>query len=143
MSAVAKIAVSAATYWLDKPYDYLIPSEFAEKALPGTRVYVPFSRGNRKAEGIILAVSEHSDFSRLKSIIKVLDDEPILNAEQIKLALFMRERFFCTVYDAVRAMLPAGLWFNDNGGRRVKDKTIEMVRLAIPFEEAEVILPLF
>ena len=61
----------------------------------------------------------------------VLDDEPILNAEQIKLALFMRERFFCTVYDAVRAMLPAGLWFNDNGGRRVKDKTIEMVRLAI------------
>ncbi len=139
MSAVAKIAVSAATYWLDKPYDYLIPSEFAEKALPGTRVYVPFSRGNRKAEGIILAVSEHSDFSRLKSIIMVLDDEPILNAEQIKLALFMRERFFCTVYDAVRAMLPAGLWFNDNGGRRVKDKTIEMVRLAIPFEEAEVI----
>jgi len=137
MSAVAKIAVSAATYWLDKPYDYLIPSEFEGKALPGTRVYVPFSRGNRKAEGIILAVSEHSDFSRLKSIIKVLDEEPILNAEQIKLALFMRERFFCTVYDAVRTMLPAGLWFDDDGRRKVKDKTIEMVRLAIPLEEAE------
>lgn len=137
MSAVAKIAVSAATYWLDKPYDYLIPSEFSEKAKPGARVYVPFSRGNRKTEGIILAVSEHSDFTRLKAITSVLDDEPILSTEQIKLALFMRERFFCTVYDAVRAMLPAGLWFDDEGRRKVKDKTIEMVRLAIPFEEAE------
>ena len=45
---VAKIAVSAATYWLDKPYDYLIPPEMAEKALPGMRVHVPFSRGNRR-----------------------------------------------------------------------------------------------
>jgi len=137
MSAVAKIAVSAATYWLDKPYDYLIPSELEEKAIPGVRVYVPFSRGNRKTEGIILAVSEHSDFDRLKSIIAVLDDTPVLSSEQIKLALFMRERFFCTVYDAVRAMLPAGLWFDDRGRRKVQDKTIEMVRLAIPFEEAE------
>jgi len=137
MSAVARIAVSAATYWLDKPYDYLIPSELEEKAVPGTRVYVPFSRGNRKTEGIILAVSEHSDFDRLKSIISVLDDKPVLSGEQIKLALFMRERFFCTVYDAVRAMLPSGLWFDDSGKRKVRDKTIEMVRLAIPFEEAE------
>ena len=137
MPAVAKIAVSAATYWLDKPYDYLIPSELEEKAVPGARVYVPFSRGNRKAEGIILAVSEHSDFDRLKSIITVLDDAPVLSGEQIKLALFMRERFFCTVYDAVRAMLPAGLWFDDAGKRKVRDKTIEMARLAIPFEEAE------
>ena len=136
-AAVAKIAVSAATYWLDKPYDYLIPSDFREKAVPGTRVYVPFSRGNRKAEGIILAVSEHSEYPKLKSIITVLDDEPVLSAEQIKLALFMRERFFCTVYDAVRAMLPAGIWFNDKGKRKVSDKTIEMAKLAIPFEEAE------
>lgn len=138
MASVAKIAVSAATYWLDKPYDYLIPSELEEKALPGVRVYVPFSRGNRKAEGIILAVSEHSDFNRLKSIISVLDAEPVLSQEQIKLALFMRERFFCTVYDAIRAMLPAGLWFDDEGKRKVKDKTLEMVRLAVPVEEAEV-----
>ncbi len=137
MPAVAKVAVSAATYWLDKPYDYLIPSELESLALTGTRVYVPFSRGNKKTEGIILAVSEHSDFNKLKSIISVLDAQPVLTQEQIKLALFMRERFFCTVYDAIRAMLPAGLWFDDEGHRKVKDKTIEMVKLAIDFEEAE------
>jgi len=136
---VAKVAVSAATYWLDKPYDYLIPSELEKNALPGTRVYVPFSRSNKKTEGIILAVGEHSDFDSLKSIISVLDEEPVLSHDHIKLALFMRERFFCTVYDAARAMLPAGLWFDDSGRKKVKDKTIEMVKLAIAVEEAEVL----
>ena len=136
--AVAKIAVSAATYWLDKPYDYLLPPELAEKAKPGMRVHVPFSRGNRRTEGVILAVSEHSDYDQpLKAVLQLLDEEPVLTEEQIKLAFFMRERFFCTVYDAVRAMLPAGLWFDEEGRRRINDKSIEMARLAIEPEEAE------
>ncbi len=136
--AVAKIAVSAATYWLDKPYDYLLPPELAEKAKPGMRVHVPFSRGNRRTEGVILAVSEHSDYDQpLKAVLQLLDEEPVLSEEQLKLAFFMRERFFCTVYDAVRAMLPAGLWFDEEGRRRVNDKSIEMARLAIEPEEAE------
>ena len=136
--AVAKIAVSAATYWLDKPYDYLLPPELAEKAKPGMRVHVPFSRGNRRTEGVILAIAEHSDYDQpLKAILQLLDEEPVLSEEQLKLAFFMRERFFCTVYDAVRAMLPAGLWFDEEGRRRINDKSIEMARLAIEPEEAE------
>ena len=139
--AVAKIAVSAATYWLDKPYDYLLPPELAEKTLPGMRVYVPFSRGNRRTEGIVLAVTEHSSFEQpLKAVLSVLDTEPVLTQEQLKLAFFMRERFFCTVYDAVRAILPAGLWFDEEGRRRAKDKSIEMARLAIAPEEAEALM---
>ncbi|MBO5570401.1 MAG: primosomal protein N', partial [Clostridia bacterium] len=136
MPAVAKIAVSAATYWLDRPYDYKIPRELEDKALPGVRVYVPFSNGNRRTEGVILALAEESSYDRLKSIQAVLDEEPILTPEQIKLALFMRERFFCTVYDAVRAMLPAGLWFDEEGRRKARDKTQEMARLVIGPEEA-------
>ena len=136
--AVAKIAVSAATYWLDKPYDYLLPPELKDQAKPGMRVHVPFSRGNRRTEGVILAVSEHSDYDQpLKAVLQLLDEEPVLTEEQIKLAFFMRERFFCTVYDAVRAMLPAGLWFDEEGRRRINDKSIEMARLAIDPEEAE------
>ena len=68
MSAIAKIAVSAATYWLDRPYDYKIPRELEEKALPGVRVYVPFSNGNRRTEGVILALAKESSYDRLKSI---------------------------------------------------------------------------
>ena len=134
---VARIAVSAATYWIDKPFDYLVPPELAEKAVPGVRVYVPFSRGNRRCEGIILSLSDHSEYpDKLKNIIMLLDESPVLSEEQLRLALFMRERFFCTVYEAVRAMLPAGLWFKDDGKRRVQDKTVEMARLCVPPEEA-------
>ena len=135
--AVAKIAVSAATYWIDRPYDYLVPEELADKALPGARVYVPFARGNRRSEGIVLALTDHSDFEQLKPILAVLDEKPILSAEQIRLALFMRERFFCTVYDAVKTILPAGVWLREDGTRRVRDKTVEMARLLLPREEAE------
>ena len=137
--SVAKIAVSAATYWVDRPYDYLIPEELADRAVPGARVYVPFSRGNRRSEGIILAVDDHSDFEKLKYILSVLDAEPVLTSEQLTLALFMRERFFCTVYDAIKAILPAGLWFDDEGRRKVKDKTLEMARLSVSPEDASAI----
>ena len=133
---VAKIAVAAATYWVDRPYDYIVPPELQDKALPGVRVYVPFSRGNRRSEGVILALSDHSDYDKLKPISAVLDDAPVLSQEQIKLALFMRERFFCTVYSAIKAMLPAGLWFDGEGRRKIGDKTIEMARLCLPPEEA-------
>lgn len=134
---VAKVAVSAATYWLDKPYDYLVPVELAEKAFPGARVIVPFSRGNRRTEGVILALSEDTSYEKaLKALQDVLDDEPVLRPEQLRLAYFMRERFFCTVFDALRAMLPAGLWFDEEGRRRAKDKTQEMARLAVLSEEA-------
>ncbi len=136
---IAKIAVSAATYWIDRPYDYLVPEELEGKARPGARVYVPFARGNRRSEGIILALAENSSYESLKSILAVLDESPALTPEQLKLALFMRERFFCTVYDAVKAILPAGFWLRDDGKRRVGDKTVEMVRLCVPAEDASAI----
>lgn len=134
---VAKIAVSAATYWLDKPYDYLIPENMRSLIAPGIRVTVPFSRGNRQSEGIVLGVAEHSDFGdKLKPITSVLDPEPLLTEAQIKLALWMHDRLFCTVYEAVKTILPAGLWFKADGSRRINDKTVEFVELAIDCEEA-------
>ena len=132
----AKIAVAAAKYWIDRPYDYLIPEEYTASAQVGVRVYVPFGRGNRRSEGIILSISDKCDFDSPKSILAVLDDKPILSSDQIQLALFMRERFFCTVYDAARAILPAGLWFDDEGKIKAKDKTVEMAKLCIDPEDA-------
>ena len=133
---IAKIAVSAATYWIDRPYDYLVPEEFGDRVQPGMRVCVPFSRGNRQTEGVVLAMADGSKYETLKPILAVLDDKPVLTEQQLRLALFMRERFFCTVYDAVKAILPAGLWFQADGSRRVRDKTVEMARLAIAAEDA-------
>ncbi len=132
----AKIAVSELTYWLDRPYDYLVPSAYHDSLKPGMRVYVPFSRGNRRAEGIVLSVSDKADYESPKAIISVLDEEPVLTKAQLELAFWMRERFFCTVYEAVRAILPAGLWFSGDGKRKAKDKMSEYVRLCVSAEEA-------
>ena len=105
---IAKIAVSAANFAIDKPYSYRIPEEMAVK--PGQRVQLPFGRANKRTEGVVLAV-ESGDESKLKPIDCCLDEEPILTDRQLRLAAFLRERYFCTFYDAIRAMLPAGLWF--------------------------------
>ena len=107
----AKIAVSAATYWVDRPYDYRIPDALRDKIAPGVRVVVPFGGGNRRTEGIVLALGAAQPGVRLKNIASVLDAEPVLSPEMIRLAVWLRERYFCTVYDAVHAMLPAGLWY--------------------------------
>ena len=131
--AIAKIAVSAVPYWIDKPYEYAVPDALLGKIQPGMRVVVPFSAGNRRSEGIVLALADRADYEKLKDISEVLDDEPVLTPQQIQLALFMRDRFFCTVYDAIRAMLPVGLWFDRQGRRRVSDKTVEVVRLTCFF----------
>jgi len=133
---IAKIAVSAAVYWLDKPYDYGIPAELAGAVKPGVRVTVPFSRGNRRSEGIVLSTAEESGFENIKNVETVLDAEPVLDEGQIKLALWMHDRFFCTVYDAVKAMLPAGMWFTAEGQRKVADKYTEFVTLAVAAEDA-------
>ena len=134
---VAKIAVSAATYSIDRPYDYLVPEELVPLVSIGTRVSVPFGRGNRSCEGVVLALVDTSGLASLKAILAVLDKEKVLSEAQVKLALFMRERFFCTVYDAVRAMLPAGLWFDEQGRQKVGDKTVEIASLALSSDEAE------
>ena len=109
---VAKIALKAATYAIDKPYDYAVPAELVPQLAPGTRVIVPFGAGNRHTEGIVLALEEVSGGEvPLKPVLTLLDEAPVLDGEAIRLALWMRERWFCTVYDAARAMLPAGLYY--------------------------------
>ena len=107
----ARVAVSAAAYAFDKPYDYLIPDSLTEKVRVGVRAAVPFGRGNKSAEAIVLSVQEVEKVRGLKSISAVLDDSPVLDQEGLRLAFWLRERYFCTVYEAVKTILPAGLWY--------------------------------
>ena len=109
--AIVKVAVSAAPYHIDKPYDYLVPAELEDRAVPGVRVTVPFGRGNKPSEGLILARGEGKKVRGLKALSAVLDREPVLDGSELALALWMRQRYFCTMFEAARTMLPAGLWY--------------------------------
>ena len=106
------VAVSSATYAIDKPYTYLVPESLEQRIQPGMRVIVPFGTGNRRVEGLILNLFSGERKRGLKPVRALLDETPVLDPSAIKLALWMRERYFCTVYDAVKAMLPAGLYFS-------------------------------
>lgn len=78
VALVARVAVAAATYSIDKPYDYLVSESLAERAKAGVRVTVPFGRGNRVSEGVILALGQESSRPGLKPLREVLDDESVL-----------------------------------------------------------------
>ena len=124
---IGKVAVSAANFAIDKPYSYAIPQGLTVSV--GQRVRIPFGRGNKPAEGIVLAVEEGEE-DGLKTIEATLDDGPVLTQTQLQLAAFLRERYFATFYDCLRAMLPAGLWFQTRqtfsltADRSWKEKTI-------------------
>ena len=107
-----RVAVAAATYAIDKPYTYLIPSGLADTLEPGMRVMVPFGRGNRQSEGMVLDRSGNPPEGNLKWVSALLDETPVCSPAALHLALWMREQYFCTVYEAVKAMLPAGLYYS-------------------------------
>jgi len=108
--AVAKVAVSTAVYSVDKPYSYILPKSMCQNAAPGMRVVVPFGRGNTKSEGIILSIEQNAQKDKLKPVISLLDESPVICDEMMRLALWIRDRFFCTFYDALHSMIPSGMW---------------------------------
>ena len=109
---VCGVAVSAATYAIDKLYDYSIPEPLIPAVKVGCRVLVPFGLGNKKVEGMVLILRpEAYSAQRLKPVTEVLDEEPVLDATQIKLGIWLREHLYCTFFDCLRLMLPSGLWF--------------------------------
>ena len=93
MPVLAQLAVAAAVYAIDRPYSYRVPEEMPLQA--GMRVLVPFGRGNRRTEGVVLSL-QTGDAAGLKTVERMLDDAPILTGGQLRLAAFMKERYFCT-----------------------------------------------
>lgn len=108
-SLVVSIAVDQAVYQIDRPFDYFVPPELRAHAKVGCRVVVPFGKGNIKKTGIILGFAEDAETIKLKPILQVLDKEPVLTEEMLKIAAFLKEQTFCTWYSALRVLLPPGI----------------------------------
>lgn len=108
---VASVAVENSVYHFDKAFDYLVPQHLTSCVTTGCRVLVPFSRSNKKKQGFILALQEKTGTDKLKEIFSLLDDTPLLTEEMARLVFFMKEHCYCTLYDAAKAMLPAGIGY--------------------------------
>ncbi|MBQ6335986.1 MAG: primosomal protein N' [Ruminococcus sp.] len=103
---LAYVAIENAIYHFDREFSYAVPENMPVQ--PGCRVAVPFGRGNTKRQGIVLRVGE-GEADGLKLVCELLDTEPVLNDEMLRMSAFIRNHCFCTYYDAVKAMLPAGI----------------------------------
>ena len=108
-TTVVRIAVDQAAFSFDKLYSYLWPADLGEPQV-GVRVLVPFGGGNRTRQGLVMECTEQASTAGLKAVLSAVDAQPLLSAEMVSLARFMQERTFCTLFDAVRAMLPTGLY---------------------------------
>ena len=107
---LAGVWVEDTVFHFDKTFSYLVPDELKESIKIGVRVQVPFGGGNRCRQGLVVTLNDGSA-EGLKAVSAVLDTEPVLSNELIKMAEFMQKHYFCTYFDAVKAMLPAGLNF--------------------------------
>lgn len=108
MVPIVQVAVDQTAYHFDKPFDYVVPENLKKRVCPGCRVLVPFGRGDRQRQGIVLSCSEGTGES-LKPVSDLPDEQPFLSPEMLRLALWMKETTFCTIFEAARLMLPAGI----------------------------------
>lgn len=108
---IAKVVVDKLVYNLDKEYDYNVPDDIEISNLTGCRVTIPFGIGNNARLGFVTKVVENGESQNLKSIYTVIDKEPILDDEMLKIAYFLKERTFCTFFDALKCLVPSGFNF--------------------------------
>ena len=101
---LARVAVSSVPYAADRLYTYLVPDELIGSAEAGKRVTIPFGRGNRRVEGFLLEIGREAAASPRKPIDAVLDDAPLLDSRDIRLVRWMKARYFCTYYDAIKTI---------------------------------------
>ncbi len=106
---VAKVAVENTVYHFDKAFDYLVPAELTAAVKPGSRVLVPFGSANSKRQGMILALEQQSDTDKIKPVLAVLDKAPLLSNEAVQLVTWLKEHYFCTLFDAAKLLLPSGI----------------------------------
>lgn len=111
--SVALVAVENCSYSFDKLFSYQIPEEFSDILTPGMRVLVPFGRGSVLRQGFVFNIVTASDNDydevSLKAVASVIDAQAMLSDEMLKLALWIRERCFCTYFVAAKALLPGGM----------------------------------
>ncbi len=105
----AMVAVERTAFYFDRLFSYEIPAEMAAFVSRGVRVLVPFGRGNRLSQGMVFSAEEAPRTPGLKAVAAALDREPLLDEEGFRLVEYMADNAFCTLYDAVRCLIPAGL----------------------------------
>ena len=108
MPKTVGVAVSNATFHFDKLYTYAVMPDQQGTVRLGSMVLVPFGRGSRARMGVVLACDAEPESAKLKFLFDVAPASACLTPELLRLVHFLKERTFCTYYEAVKAVIPYG-----------------------------------
>lgn len=108
MPKTVGVAVSNATFHFDKLYTYAVMPDQQSEIRLGSMVLVPFGKGSRARMGVVLACDAEPESSKLKFVFDVAPASACLTPELLRLVHFLKERTFCTYYEAVKAVIPYG-----------------------------------
>lgn len=108
MITAAKVALSGTAYGFDIEYTYRCPELLVGTLREGMRVLVPFGRGNRKRVGLVMRVYRREDEEGIKPILSLVDRAPLIGEEAAELIRWLKDRTFCTFYEAFRTVVPSG-----------------------------------
>ena len=131
---IAEVIINRTAKKLNRTFDYYVPKELEGLILVGSKVLVPFGKGEKLEEAFVVKLKERTNYSnQIKKITKL---EEQLKDEQIELAKWMAKRYFCNVSDCIKLMLTPGTR-TKNKEKRIQEKTINCVYLAKEIEEIE------
>ncbi|WP_294402237.1 primosomal protein N' [uncultured Clostridium sp.] len=132
----AEIIINSDALEVDRLFTYKVPEEFHCGISAGHRVMVPFGMGNKKVEGFVytLTTDDIKFTYRVKNIVKLCDENPILTIDDLKLVDFLRKKYLCRYIDAIRLMIPAGIM---KGSTNKKKKVICINKSSDSIEETK------
>lgn len=139
MTTIAKVAVEKTSIRFDKLFDYSIPDSLIQQIQVGCRVSVPFGYGNKYRQGIVLDIENVESTAKLKQISAVLDSQSILSSEMVDIIKHLVSTTFCTYYEAVRTVLPAGFSYQIQKTYRLGDAAASVDRDQLSSLETEIL----
>lgn len=131
---IAEVIINRAAKKLNRTFDYQVPKILEGLIFVGSKILVPFGRGQKLEEAFVVGLKEKTEYpNEIKEIAKL---EEQLKDEQIELAKWMAKRYFCNISDCIKLMLTPGTR-TKNKEKRTQDKTINSVYLGKEIEEIE------
>ena len=128
---IAEVVINSTVKNLDRVFDYAIPVEMEDEIEIGSRVLIPFGRSTNYEEGFVVGLKEKSDYE-VKEILRIQEEE--LSNQEMKLAKWMANRYFCNLSDCIKLMLPPGT-ATKKIENRAKDKKVQVVYLKKNIEQ--------
>ena len=114
MSIVASVAVEKTSLHFDRLFDYIVPENLSADVKEGCFVSVPFGQGNKIRQGMVIEIKNCEPNKRYKKLLSLLGKGPVLSHDLLNVVKYLRSTCFCTWYEAIRTVLPSGLFFRIN-----------------------------